>query len=253
MAAATAAALAGRSGRYNPVVLKPRTKAPAGLLALGSAAIIAVYSVGYARTRGPGVRFAETPAIRRPARPPEAATASAGQPVAPPVTEVRAAATRTLPGLSEPLPVAPARPRPAVASSVAPREAQAAQPPAAVSSEPDAALAVPAKAEATTSDTAAGSVDPAPPVSKSQYRDGTYSGWGTSRHGDIQATVVIEDGRIASATITQCLTRYSCSIIDRLQGQVVSRQSPEVDYVSGATQSTDAFYYAVVEALSKAK
>jgi len=26
-----------------------------------------------------------------------------------------------------------------------------------------------------------------------------------------------------------------------------------VDYVSGATQSTNAFYYAVVEALSKAK
>ena len=34
-----------------------------------------------------------------------------------------------------------------------------------------------------------------------------------------------------------------------LPPQVVSRQSPEVDYVSGATQSTNAFYYAVVEAL----
>ncbi len=38
-----------------------------------------------------------------------------------------------------------------------------------------------------------------------------------------------------------------------LPGQVVSRQSPNVDYVSGATQSTDAFYYAIVDALSKAK
>jgi uncharacterized protein with FMN-binding domain len=34
---------------------------------------------------------------------------------------------------------------------------------------------------------------------------------------------------------------------------VVARQSAEVDYVSGATQSTNAFYYAVVEALSRAK
>jgi uncharacterized protein with FMN-binding domain len=34
---------------------------------------------------------------------------------------------------------------------------------------------------------------------------------------------------------------------------VVKRQSADVDYVSGATQSTDAFYYAIVEALSKAK
>ena len=27
------------------------------------------------------------------------------------------------------------------------------------------------------------------------YRDGTYTGWGTSRHGDIQASVDIKDGR----------------------------------------------------------
>ena len=92
----------------------------------------------------------------------------------------------------------------------------------------------------------------APPAAP-KYKDGTYYGWGTSRHGDIQAAVVIENGRIASATIAQCLTRYSCSVISRLPPQVAERQSPEVDYVSGATQSTNAFYYAVVEALGKAK
>ena len=96
--------------------------------------------------------------------------------------------------------------------------------------------------------------DAAPPTAaKSPYRDGSYSGLGSSRHGDIQATVVIADGRIASAEITRCLTRYSCSWIAHLPGQVVSRQGADVDYVSGATQSTDAFYYAVVDALSKAK
>jgi uncharacterized protein with FMN-binding domain len=84
-------------------------------------------------------------------------------------------------------------------------------------------------------------------------KDGTYYGWGSSRHGDIQAAVVIESGRIASATIAQCLTRYSCSVIDKLPPEVAQRQSPEVDYVSGATQSTNAFYYAVVDALGKAK
>jgi uncharacterized protein with FMN-binding domain len=96
---------------------------------------------------------------------------------------------------------------------------------------------------------------PAPPAAPttSKWKDGTYTGWGTSRHGDIQATVVIESGRIASATISQCLTRYSCSIVTPLLPQIVSRQSPETDYVSGATQSTNALYYAVVEALSKAK
>ena len=38
-----------------------------------------------------------------------------------------------------------------------------------------------------------------------------------------------------------------------LPGQVVSRQSADVDYVSGATQSTQAFYMAIVQALAQAK
>ena len=100
---------------------------------------------------------------------------------------------------------------------------------------------------------AAAPVPVVPEAPKPKYRDGTYLGWGTSRHGDIQAQVVIENGRIAAATIAQCLTRYSCSVIDKLPPQVAERQSPETDYVSGATQSTNAFYYAVVEALAKAK
>jgi uncharacterized protein with FMN-binding domain len=90
-----------------------------------------------------------------------------------------------------------------------------------------------------------------PPLA--QWKDGTYNGWGSSRHGDIQASVVIEEGRIVSATIAQCRTRYSCSWISKLPPQVVARQSPETDFISGATQSTNAFYYGVVEALSKAK
>src|SRR6185295_17637306 len=86
-----------------------------------------------------------------------------------------------------------------------------------------------------------------------KWKDGTYYGWGTSRHGDIQAAVVIQGGRITSALISQCLTQYSCSWITALPPQVVGRQSAEVDYVSGATQSTNAFYYAVMQALSRAK
>ena len=64
---------------------------------------------------------------------------------------------------------------------------------------------------------------------------------------------MIEGGRITSATVARCLTRYSCSWIEPIYPQVVSRQSPEVDYVSGATESTDAFHDAVADALAKAK
>jgi uncharacterized protein with FMN-binding domain len=84
-------------------------------------------------------------------------------------------------------------------------------------------------------------------------RDGTFLGWGYSRHGDIQASVEIQNGRIVSAVIAQCLTRYSCDVIDKLPPQVAARQSAEVDHVSGATESADAFYDAIVDALSKAK
>jgi uncharacterized protein with FMN-binding domain len=86
-----------------------------------------------------------------------------------------------------------------------------------------------------------------------QYKDGTYTGWGSCRHGDIQASVLILGGRIASASISQCWTQYPCSWIAPLPPQVVQRQSPEVDFVSGATQSTNAFYYALLDALKKAK
>jgi uncharacterized protein with FMN-binding domain len=73
------------------------------------------------------------------------------------------------------------------------------------------------------------------------------------RHGSIEASVVIEGGRIKSAVISQCRTRYDCNVIENLPPQVATRQSADVDTVSGATQSGDAFYDAVTEALSKAK
>ena len=85
------------------------------------------------------------------------------------------------------------------------------------------------------------------------WKDGTYEGWGTCRHGDLSVKVVIEGGKITSAFVAQCLTRYSCDIIDKLPPQVVAKQSPETSYISGATQSTDAYYWAVVVALGKAK
>jgi len=86
-----------------------------------------------------------------------------------------------------------------------------------------------------------------------KWKDGTYSAWGTSRHGDLEASVQIMNGRIVSAWISQCWTRYPCSRIATLPPQVVQRQSENVDTISGVTQSADAFYYGVMQALIKAK
>lgn len=96
---------------------------------------------------------------------------------------------------------------------------------------------------------------------QTNYKDGTFLGWGSCRHGDIEASVQIQDGKIVAATITQCLTRYSCSwisprlpspVLPDLPREVVERQSAKVDYVSGATESSYAFADAITAALSKA-
>lgn len=84
------------------------------------------------------------------------------------------------------------------------------------------------------------------------WRDGTFTGWGTSRHGDIKAQVVIRDGRIVESGIVSCETRYPCDVIERIIPQPVQFQSPEVDRVSRATESADAYYYALVNALAEA-
>jgi uncharacterized protein with FMN-binding domain len=100
------------------------------------------------------------------------------------------------------------------------------------------------------SDPAAPGAGPATPT---VWKDGMYTGWGFSPHGNIEAAVTIKGGRITNAVISQCRTRYPCAVIDTLPPQVAQRQSPNVDYVSGATQSADAFYEAVAAALDKAR
>jgi uncharacterized protein with FMN-binding domain len=93
-------------------------------------------------------------------------------------------------------------------------------------------------------------VAPAGPVT---YQDGTYSGYGTSRRGDVEVAVVIQGGKIVSADVTRCMTQYPESRIARLPAQVVARQSAQVDRVSGATYSTQAYQQAVQQALNKAR
>lgn len=86
-----------------------------------------------------------------------------------------------------------------------------------------------------------------------QYRDGTYVGSGSSRHGGMQVTVVISGGKITSAAVTSCNTRYPCSDVTPLVNAVVSQQSVPVNHVSGATDSSNAYKQAVSSALAQAR
>lgn len=219
---------------------------------LGTAAVVSIYAAGFARTRAAALRLEEEEAAhQRPTlvlRPPP--------PPAPPADSAPATSPATSPPTDAPEAV------------VAARVARATPRPRAPVARTEDSASVPAVAPATVVDTArAAAPTPAPvtppaesvPVdtatapAKPAWRDGTYTGWGDSRHGSIEATVTIRAGRITDAYISRCLTRYSCSWIEHLQIQVVDRQGPEVDFVSGATQSVNAFYYAVVQALGRAK
>jgi uncharacterized protein with FMN-binding domain len=224
------------------------------------AAVLAVYIAGYTRTQSAASRFTAQIAERR--------VAPHSLPAAPLTTELHAAA-QPMPAAIVPEPARVAAPVPVKVARLQPEPELRAAKATDIAESPlpaePPAQALPVTAAAEAPPVIAQTTEPAPPAAEQKpeappavspaplWKDGTYTGWGYSRHGNIEAQVVIEGGRIASAVISQCRTRYSCSVIDRLPPQVAQRQSPDVDYVSGATQSADAFYGAVVEALKKAK
>lgn len=242
-----------------------KNKVANGLVSASCAAVLAVYAAGYIRTQSAANRLAAQVSERRAAVPASARTtipmampgATPGDgPTRAAVVKPRIAESAKSIATAENVPAAaPERfsaevPTPSGAAPVSSPTASSPAAPSPVSSNAQAAATVvEARILIAEPKSEAASV---PPVA-SGWKDGTYSGWGYSRHGNIEAEVVIEGGRIASAIISQCRTRYSCSVIEKLPPQVAKRQSPDVDYVSGATQSADAFYGAVVEALSKAK
>lgn len=251
-----------RDAKHTP----PRsgTRIPNGLLALGSAAVLAVYSAGNLQTMEAARQFDDRGGERRRPMPPSVAS-TGGDRASPPVAIAASAASSPDTGASvvaseaeatlQPIETPPVATEPKTSrSETAKSETSEPATPTPIEAKPFAVVK-PASADSTASSASVGTSTNAADsaAAKTAWRDGAYTGYGTSRHGDIEATVVIEGGRITSATISRCLTRYSCSWISHLQTQVVARQGPNVDYVSGATESANAFFYAVFEALLKAE
>jgi uncharacterized protein with FMN-binding domain len=237
----------------------PTSKIANSLVALSSAAVLTVYAAGYLRTRTAAARFAVVEAADgRTVAPVAGPPAPAAAPRAFEDVAKLTAATPAVPGSPVPKSVAsappsgivPAEPSPAAIAESSPTPTPA---PTAEATAASSATPTPTPAPAAV-DSATAEPPSAPPARKEgQYKDGTYSGWGYSRHGDIQAAVVVQDGRVVSAEITQCLTRYSCSVIDTLPPQVLSRQNAFVDLISGATESANAFSNAIYRALALSK
>jgi uncharacterized protein with FMN-binding domain len=214
------------------------------LVALSSAAVMTVYAAGFMRTRAAAEKFEHASRERVPAIP---------APAPAPIAETPMVAK--VPKIVAPKPATVAKSQPAKRNDQLAVTTTPTVTPVPVDAPTVAVEAVPPPAVPTPP-------VPPPPTSPSaeillggtELHDGTYFGWGSSRHGDIQASVTILSGRITAVSIAQCRTRYSCDVIAHLPPKVVKDQTPEkINNVSGATQSVDAFYSAVVDAMSKAK
>lgn len=281
----TPAAASSTPSRVTPRPSSGRVSAR--VLIVSALGVLAIYSAGFLRTRAAAERLTQASGRRHqvdmadvqqvldvarftnaptapaangpssgsaPPTTPATATVSGGTSNPIPHVEQANTADRTLAMAADRTSASAAAPVPVTATAAehAPAAAAAAVP---VSEAPPPAIAVAGESAPPTTPTAI-AVDAKPSTQVPEppkYHDGTFVGWGYCRHGQIQSTIVIEHGRIVSAEITQCGTRYSCDWIEKLPPQVVSRQSAEVDFVSGASESADAFYYSIEDALKKAK
>jgi uncharacterized protein with FMN-binding domain len=234
------------------------------LVAMSSAAVLAVYAAGYVRTRPAADRIAQqaiaraisrqAPPIDTPADTSAATVVPTGVEEAKPAAPASTAAPNSVPKHAAAVSVKAAAPASAANAANETASAAATPAPAEISSAASPAPAPAISAAPVAEPTAAVVVPiaPPPPPASKVWKDGKYVAWGGSPHGDIQATVVIEGGKILSAEISSCQTKYPCDMIEKLPPQAVKRQSPNVDRISGATESSDAFYSAVYFALGQA-
>jgi uncharacterized protein with FMN-binding domain len=89
--------------------------------------------------------------------------------------------------------------------------------------------------------------------SNSQYKNGTFTGTGRNRRGSIQVTVSIKNDKITDVQISDFAMHYTIDDVVGMPQEVIQIQSAQVQNVSGATYSTQAFQDAVQVALDQAR
>ena len=94
----------------------------------------------------------------------------------------------------------------------------------------------------------------------SRYKDGTYTGSvADAQWGYVQVQATIQGGRIANVQFLQYPSDRSRSIEinsyadPQLISEAIQAQSAQVDVVTGATDSSDAFIQSLSDALSQAQ
>ncbi|HUZ01335.1 MAG TPA: FMN-binding protein [Thermomicrobiaceae bacterium] len=135
--------------------------------------------------------------------------------------------------------------------------AAAADPPSPTTgAQPTATTAQAAQPTATTAPTP----QPTPTTAGGQYKDGSYTGSvADAQWGYIQVKAVISQGKIADVQFLQypsdrSRSVYINSIADpELKSEAIQVQSAQVDIISGATDSSEAFMQSLTDALTHAQ
>ncbi|MDE2025278.1 MAG: FMN-binding protein [Patescibacteria group bacterium] len=101
---------------------------------------------------------------------------------------------------------------------------------------------------------------PTTSVSQGQYKDGSYTGSvADAFYGNIQVQVTISGGKISNIQFLQAPNDRGTSIMINQQAdpmlaqEAISAQGANVDIVSGATDSSQAFIQSLQSALNQAK
>jgi len=97
------------------------------------------------------------------------------------------------------------------------------------------------------------------PTSTGKYKDGTYTGSAANAfYGNIQVQAVIKNGKITAVKFLQYPNDRSTSVqinsqaMPYLQQEAIQAQSAQVDGVSGASDSSQAFIESLSSALQQA-
>jgi len=117
----------------------------------------------------------------------------------------------------------------------------------------------PAAAPVSPAPVAAAAPSPAPAVPQGQYADGTFKGTSANAYyGRVQVEAVVQGGQLASINVLSYpsdrrTSRYiNSQALPRLAQEAISAQSADVDTVSGATLTSNAYRQSLAAALKAA-
>jgi uncharacterized protein with FMN-binding domain len=91
------------------------------------------------------------------------------------------------------------------------------------------------------------------PINLKKLKDGTYSASAKGFDADVTVEVAIKAGKLTGLRITQQKESRPKNVFDVMPQQIITRQSPSVDAVAGATLTSSAVMSASLRAILKAQ